>query len=95
MFLKIDLCQPNHANWKKKDGNQILHFKSIMPFITTTLKYVLKIVIGTENTTLSSETNMTESNKMIFGSFLPLVREYLIKLSIHCITLHVLQKYPS
>lgn len=51
-----------------------------MPFITITLKYFLKIVTGTENTTLSSETNMTESNKMIFGSFLPLMREYLISL---------------
>lgn len=95
MFFKVDLCEPQPCQWKKKDGNQILHLKSIMPFITTTLKYFLKVVIGTANTTLSSETNMTESNKIIFSSFLPLMREYLIKLSIHCITLHVLQKYPS
>jgi hypothetical protein len=73
-------ASPKHAKGKKKDGNQILHLKSIMPFITITLKYFLKIVTGTENTTLSSETNRTESNKMIFGSFLPLIREYLIKL---------------
>ena len=71
---------PSMPREKKKDGNQILHLKSIMPFITITLKYFLKIVTGTENTILSSETNRTESNKMIFGSFLPLIIEYLIKL---------------